>query len=73
MNKMFLFFIALISSASLFAQTVSEPKMADLLRENGKIYVVIAVLLIIFVSIIGFLIYLERKVKQLNDKIDNKS
>jgi uncharacterized membrane protein YqgA involved in biofilm formation len=47
--------------------------MADAMRENGKIYVVIAVLAIIFVSIIGFLIYLERKIKNLNDKIDKKS
>jgi uncharacterized membrane protein YqgA involved in biofilm formation len=62
-----------MSTTSFFAQTASEPQMADAMRENGKIYVVIAVLAIIFVSIIGFLIYLERKIKNLNDKIDKKS
>ncbi|MFN7912790.1 MAG: CcmD family protein [Bacteroidota bacterium] len=73
MNRMLLFLIALMSTTSFFAQTASEPQMADAMRENGKIYVVIAVLAIIFVSIIGFLIYLERKIKNLNDKIDKKS
>jgi uncharacterized membrane protein YqgA involved in biofilm formation len=70
---MLLFLIALMSTTSFFAQTAPEPQMADAMRENGKIYVVIAVLAIIFVSIIGFLIYLERKIKNLNDKIDKKS
>ncbi|MCA6442294.1 MAG: CcmD family protein [Bacteroidetes bacterium] len=73
MNRMLLFLIALMSTTSFFAQAASEPQMADAIRENGKIYVVIAVLAIIFVSIIGFLIYLERKIKNLNDKIDKKS
>lgn len=73
MNRMFLLLIALLNTMSFFAQTTSEPQMADAMRESGKIYVVIAVLAIIFVSIIGFLIYLERKIKSLNNKIDKKS
>jgi uncharacterized transporter YbjL len=49
----------------------SGPQMADTFREDGKIYVVISVLAIIFLSIVLFLIYLERKIKKLEDKIQN--
>ena len=34
---------------------------ADTLRDNGKIYVVIACMSIIFVGVLGYLIVLERK------------
>lgn len=33
----------------------------DFMRETGKIYVVVAVLLVIFLGIVGYLIRLERK------------
>jgi hypothetical protein len=73
MNRMFLLLIALMSGNAFLAQSTAEPQMADAMRESGKIYVVIAVLAIIFVSIIAYLIYLERKIKSLNNKIDKKS
>lgn len=47
------------------ANTESQPEMADALFANGKIYVVVVVLAIIFAGIIGFLIYLERKISRL--------
>ena len=46
----------------------SSPEMADTFRSNGKIYVVIAVLAIVFVSIIGYLIYIDLKLKKLENK-----
>jgi hypothetical protein len=39
--------------------------MADLMYENGKIYVVVLVLLTIFAGIILFLINLEKKISKL--------
>lgn len=48
-----------------------EPKMADLFRSEGKIYVVIAVLLIIFICLIGYLIYIDLKVKKLENKVEH--
>ena len=42
-----------------------EIKMADAMKENGKIYVVIAVILTIFAGIILYLIRLERKSSKL--------
>ena len=46
--------------------------MADTMRQDGKIYVVIGVLAIICAAIILFLIYLERKVKKLEDRQNKK-
>lgn len=42
-----------------------EIEMADMMRSNGKIYVVVAVMTIIFVGIILFLIRLDRKISRL--------
>ena len=42
--------------------------VADTLRSNGKIYVVVAVLLIIFAGISAFLIHLDRKISKLEKK-----
>lgn len=47
------------------AQAQSEIEMADAMRADGKIYVVVAVLLIIFFGLIVYLINLDRKVSKL--------
>ena len=60
-------FSALIFKAQDAAAT--PPQMADALRENGKIGVVITVISIIFVCIVVFLVYLERKIKKLEAQI----
>lgn len=61
----FAFFTALISKAQNVA---SEPKMADMFRNEGKIYVVIAVLSIIFLCLIAYLVYIDIKLKRLENK-----
>ena len=49
-----------------FSQDVAEEVgMADIMRSNGKIYVVVAVLLIIFSGLAIFLISIDRKVRKL--------
>ena len=40
-------------------------EMADALRSNGKIYVVVAVILTIFAGIVFYLIRLDRKITKL--------
>jgi CcmD family protein len=50
------------------AQGQSEVEMADVMRADGKIYVVVAVLLIIFLGLIGYLIHLDRKISKLEKK-----
>ncbi|MBA3663474.1 MAG: CcmD family protein [Bacteroidetes bacterium] len=55
------------------AQSATEPQMADTFRQEGKIYVVIAVLATIFVALSVFLMILDRKVKKLEEKINSKT
>lgn len=57
----FLFFCSALS-----AQTSDT---TDLMRSNGKIYVVVGVIVLIFVGIVLFLIYLERKLTSLENQI----
>ena|SRR5687767_10838761 len=47
-------------------------EMATGFRANGMIYVVIAVSMILFFTIIFYLIYLERKTKKLEKQINSK-
>ncbi|NVK27759.1 MAG: CcmD family protein [Flavobacteriia bacterium] len=55
-------FALLVSFASLAQEDV---EMADVMRSNGKIYVVLGVVLIIFVGIIVNMIRLERKLNRI--------
>lgn len=43
----------------------STPEMADAMRSNGKIYVVVLVLATIFAGIIAYLVRLDRKISKL--------
>jgi hypothetical protein len=65
MNKVILLLLLLLASSTLFAQNGSGVEMADTMRSNGKIYVVIAVILTIFAGIIFYLIRLDRKISRL--------
>lgn len=68
MNKFFLRFLylipALLCSVVSFAQE-KEPEMADVMRSNGKIYVVVAVCLIILVGLFFYAMRIDRKVTKL--------
>ena len=54
-------FLTLISITFAHAET----EMADTMRSNGKIYVVVVVLATIFAGIFAYLIYLDRKITKL--------
>lgn len=64
-------FLSLLAGAQ---ETISEsaPQMADQWRENGKIYVVISVIAMIFIALVIFLVYIERKVKRLEDRMNGR-
>jgi len=53
--------LLLLFSTPIFAQT-QEP---DFMRSLGKIYVVIAVIVAIFIGIVNFPIYLDRRLTKL--------
>ncbi len=67
--KSLLTFISILFfSLSVLAQETEKVEMADVMRSNGKIYVVVAVLLIILTGLIIFLIRIDRKVSRLEKK-----
>jgi hypothetical protein len=52
------------------AQNAADtPEMADTLRQNGKIYVVVAVIAVVLASLLAFLISLDRKVGRLEKEL----
>ena len=52
----------------LFAQD-KEAEMADVMRSNGKIYTVVAVLGIILVGLFVYLFISERRLAKLEDRL----
>ena len=49
-------------------ETGQGPQMADSFREDGKIYVVIAVLSIVFLALITYMIFIDVKLKRVEQK-----
>lgn len=64
-QKAALFCIAILLQLVTWAQDTDQVEMADAMRENGKIYVVVAVILTIFAGIIIYLVRLDRKITKL--------
>ena len=50
-----------------------EVEMADGMRADGKIYVVVAVLLVILIGLIAYLFMIDRKATRLEKKLDENS
>ena len=50
------------------AQEATGVEMADTFRSEGKIYVVITVISIIFMCLIGYLVYIDLKLRKLENK-----
>lgn len=72
MNKI-ISIIVFLGSFFLSPLASAQPEMADTMRSEGKIYVVVAILLTIFIGLIGYLVLLDRKVTRIEKKItDNK-
>ncbi len=53
--------LLLMSATGVMAQT----EMADVMRADGKIYVVVVVLATIFAGIFAYLIHLDRKISNI--------
>ena len=69
-NKILLLALSLSASAALMAQNASakvEPK--DFMRSNGKIYVVIAIVLTVLTGLILYVVHLDRKISKLEKEI----
>ncbi len=68
--KQFCFTIitVILSALSAFAQA-SDVAMADQMRSDGKIYVVVAVMGILFLGMLIYLLVLDKKISKVEKKI----
>jgi len=66
-NKILFTLIALLIANMGFAQDV---EMADTMRSNGKIYVVVGIILIILIGLIFYLFSMDRKLSKLEKELD---
>ena len=64
-KKTFPVLLVFVLLSGLVRAQEAAPEMADRLREDGKIWVVVAVLATIFAGILAYLIRLDRKVARL--------
>ena len=66
--------IATIICCLLMSNTVlaDSVEMADLMRSNGKIYVVVAVIAIIFIGLMAYLYRIDQRVKNSKNKMKNR-
>ena len=68
--KILAFALLLISNVAM-AQG-ADVEMADAMRSNGKIYVVVAVLVLILAGILFYLINTERRLGKLEKDLEDK-
>jgi CcmD family protein len=65
------FTLSLLSIFSaLIASAQEQVEMADAIRSNGKIYAVVAIILVIFFGLIAYLVVLDRKVSKIEKKLN---
>lgn len=58
--------VAITITSFVFAQQTAPPvEMADTMRSNGKIFVVVAVIVTLFTGLVLYLVSLDRKISRL--------
>nr|WP_068887230.1 CcmD family protein [Pedobacter panaciterrae] len=72
MKKIIFALMLLLSSVQLFAQS-NDVEMADALRSNGKIYVVVICIVIILLGLLVYLFSLDKRLKKIEKKSSDKN
>ena len=67
MKKVSSLLLAVLLALPAFSQ---EAEMADGLRADGKIYALVAILLVILVGLVAYLITIDRKASRLERKLE---
>ena len=62
--------LLLLTPLASFAQDV---EMADSFRSEGKIYVVVAIVLIVLLGLFAYLFLLDKKITRLEKRIDEQN
>ena len=72
MKKLIFTLMMLFTTVSLFAQN-NDIEMADALRSNGKIYIIVISIVIILVGLLIYLFTLDKRLKMLEKKSADKN
>lgn len=67
MKKIAVTLLLLITTLNLFAQA-NDVEMADALRSNGKIYIVVICIVIILLGLLSYLFVIDKRLKMLEKK-----
>ncbi len=59
--------------ASVIANAQTDVEMADGMRSEGKIYVVVGIILIVLTGFVFYLVTLDRKVKKLENLLGDRN
>ena len=69
----FLTLVTLSTSSILAFAGDGDPEMADAMRSNGKIYILVSIVLIVLAGLIIYLFLLDKKVKKLENLLSDKT
>ncbi len=69
LSRLFMLVFGLLANMVVSAQE-AEPQMADIMRSNGKIYVVVAVCLTILLGLFLYVYLIDRKINRLENNKD---
>jgi hypothetical protein len=73
MTKIINYLLCLVLVLGSNAASAQNAAMADTMRSEGKIYVVVAIILVVLAGLITYLFLLDRKVTKLEKWMSEKS
>lgn len=72
MRKLSILLWVLLTLAGNLVYAQETVEMADTMRANGKIYVIVAIILIVLAGLISYLFVLDRKITRLERELPAK-
>ena len=73
LKKIIVMLLAVFVSANLYAQqAVNDIEMADAMRTNGMIYVVVAVAAVVMIGLLVYVFATDRKISRIEKELNEK-
>lgn len=66
-------FLSLSLALNFLAQQADSVEMADQLRADGKIWVVVLVIAVVFAGIVAYLVRLDRQLSKVEQEVKHKT
>ncbi|MDJ1469863.1 CcmD family protein [Cytophagaceae bacterium DM2B3-1] len=72
-KKLIVALVAILASTNLWAQNAGgDIEMADAMRANGMIYVVVAVAAVVMIGLLAFVFATDRKISRVEKELKEK-